>query len=100
MWIHVQNVSQAMDYGYHISLGQIMMYNVEMEEKVGRLEQEGLGLLTNKAKELNQITDRQAFLQQYHQIFSLPKKFEFQPHKGDNVGSLLICSQLILILTF
>jgi SLIT-ROBO Rho GTPase activating protein len=79
----------AMDYGYHISLGQIMMYNVEMEEKVGRLEQEGLTLLTNKAKELNQITDRQAFLQQYHQIFSLPKKFEFQPHKGDNVSEVM-----------
>jgi len=74
-----------MDYGYHISLGQVMMCNVSVEETLTHLQQDSLASLTRKAKDLNQRADRQAFLQQSHQIFSLPKKFEFQSHKGDQV---------------
>lgn len=75
-----------MDYGYHVSLGQTMMTAVNAEQYVCRSHQDSLELLATKAKELNQREDRQAFLQLNHQIFSLPKKFEFQPHKGDPVS--------------
>jgi len=74
-----------MDYGYHVSLGQIMMIGVSAEQHTCNAEQDSLTLLASKTNDLNQHLDRQAFLQQYHQIFSLPKKFEFQPHKEDTV---------------
>lgn len=73
----------TMDYGYHVSLGQTMMTAVNAEQYSCRSQQDSLELLATKAKELNQREDRQAFLQLNHQIFSLPKKFEFQAHKGD-----------------
>jgi len=76
---------KAMDYGYHVSLGQIMMVGISAEQCSFRVEQDSLALLTSKTKDLNQREDRQAFLQQFHQTFSLPKKFEFQPHKDDSV---------------
>jgi len=76
---------KAMDYGYHVSLGQIMMVGISAEQYSCRAKQDSLALLTSKTKDLNQREDRQAFLQQFHQIFSLPKKFEFQPHKDDSV---------------
>jgi len=74
-----------MDYGYHVSLGQTMMVGISAEQHTCRSEQDSLVLLASKSNDLNQREDRQAFLQQYHQIFSLPKKFEFQPHKDDIV---------------
>ena len=78
-------VSQAMDYGYHMSVGQLMLGGVALEGSVTRSREEATASVGARARELNQRADRQAFLQQYHQIFSLPKKFEFQPHKGDPV---------------
>lgn len=74
-----------MDYGYHVSLAQIMTIAVSADQHTCQSEQDSLALLASKRKDLNQLEDRQSFLQQYHQIFSLPKKFEFQPHKDDSV---------------
>jgi len=76
---------KAMDYSYHVSLAQIMMLGVSAEQYTCHAQQDSLTLLASKTKDLNQREDRQAFLQQYHQIFSLPKKFDFQPHKDDSV---------------
>ena len=75
-----------MDYGYHVSLGQVTMACIAAEEFVCQTRDVSLQNLASKAKELNQREDRQAFLQLYHKIFSLPRKFEFQPHKGDTVS--------------
>jgi SLIT-ROBO Rho GTPase activating protein len=77
-----------MDYGYHVSLGQLKMASVAAEKCVCEAREASLQLIASKAKDLNQREDRQAFLQLYHKIFSLPKKFEFQPHKGDTVSNL------------
>jgi SLIT-ROBO Rho GTPase activating protein len=77
-----------MDYGYHVSLGQLEMASVAAEQYVCQTREASLQQLAMKAKELNQREDRQAFLQLYHKVFSLPKKFEFQPHKGDPVSNL------------
>jgi len=79
-----------MDYGYHVSLGQIMTVGVAAEQYACRAEQESLSLIASKTSDLNQREDRQSFLQQYHQIFSLPKKFEFQSHKDDGVRTLMV----------
>jgi len=62
-----------------------MMVAVSAEENTCRAEQDSLALLASKTNDLNQLEDRQAFLQQYNQIFSLPKKFDFMPHKDDSV---------------
>jgi len=81
-----------MDYGYHVSLGQIMMVGVSAEQCTCESQEGSLALLASKTKDLDQREDRQAFLQQFHQIFSLPKKFDFQPHKDDSVSCCLyIC---------
>ena len=79
-----------MDYGYHVSLAQTMMVGISAEQHTCRAEQDSLALLSSKTNDLNQREDRQAFLQQNHQIFSLPKKFEFQPHKDDSVRALIL----------
>jgi len=83
-------VGKAMDYGYHVSLAQIMMVGLSAEEHTCHAEQDSVALLALKTNDLNQREDRQAFLQQYHQIFSLPKKFDFQPHKDDSVSCCIL----------
>ena len=95
-------LGKAMDYGYHVSLAQVMMVGISAEQHTCRGEQDSLALLSSKTNDLNQREDRQAFLQQHHQIFSLPKKFEFQPHKDDSVCASLLhfCTEYTKIMPF
>lgn len=84
----------AMDYSYHISLGQVIVTSVDLEATVNKLNTENLTVISAKAKDLNQISDRQVFLQLHHQMFSLPKRFDFLPHRGDTVSEVQAPSQL------
>jgi SLIT-ROBO Rho GTPase activating protein len=74
-----------MDYGYHNTLGRAMMMHLSAEENMIRSRQGCCDLLTKSISDLDQRSDKQRFLELNNVCFSLPKKFEFQAHKGDEV---------------
>lgn len=74
-----------MDFGYHIQLRVAMKQHVSAEENCIKSKQACLDLMNKCLTDLDQRTDKQRFLEIYNQAFSLPKKFDFQPHKGDEV---------------
>ncbi len=49
-----------------------------------------LDLMNKCITDMNQRSDKQYFLELHNQQFNLPKKFEFQAHKGDEVGCLWV----------
>ena len=65
-----------------------MMYR-SGEENVVRSRRDGITNLNDCLDRLDQRADKQRFLEVFNQAFALPKKFEFQPHKGDEVRSSL-----------
>lgn len=78
-----------MDYGYHVSMGQTMTINVQLEKAVCLRHIDILQCVQNDAHDLNLGVDLQAFIQASHPTFSLPKKYEYQPHMGDKVHNQL-----------
>ena len=85
-----------MDYGYHNTLGRAMMMHLSAEENMVRSRQGCMDLLSKSISDLDQRSDKQRFLELNNQSFSLPKKFEFQPHKGDEVSEGVLVVKLFL----
>ena len=80
-----------MDFGYHTCLSRAMMNHISAEENIIKSRQACTDLMSKCVNDLDQGTDKQRFLEVYNQAFSLPKKFEFQAHKGDEVGDIVPC---------
>lgn len=62
-----------------------MMMHLSAEENMIRSRQGCCDLLSKSISDLDQRSDKQRFLELHNLSFSLPKKFEFQAHKGDEV---------------
>ena len=80
-------LSQAIDLGYHNTLQRVMLSHMSAEDNLLQSRQGIHNLLNKCVTELDQRSDKQLFLEANHQTFSLPKKFEFQAHKGDEVNA-------------
>ena len=52
-----------------------------------------LDLMNKCITDMNQRSDKQYFLELHNQTFNLPKKFEFQAHKGDEVWCAQFCKK-------
>ena len=48
-----------------------------------------LDAVNHQLRELDQRSDKQAFLEASGQLFSQPQLFEFQPHRGDDVSFII-----------
>ena len=75
-----------MDFGYHITLQRAMLMHISAEENLVKSRNACIDLMNKSVSDLDQRTDKQRFLEVSNQSFNLPKKFEFQAHKGDEVG--------------
>ena len=75
-----------MDCGYHNTVQRALMTHMSAEDSVTRAQADCQQLLSKSVAGLDQRGDKQKFLELYHQSFALPKKFEFQAHKGDEVS--------------
>ena len=91
-WYH-SAFSQCMDFGYHITLQRAMLMHISAEENCVKSRNACIDLMNKCVSDLDQRADKQRFLELSNQAFNLPKKLEFQSHKGDEV-----CSKLSLIL--
>lgn len=77
---------QCMDFGFHSSIARALLTHVSGQECVRRSLQSGIDELNKTINNLDSRLDKQRFLEQNNAAFMLPKKFEFQGHKGDEVS--------------
>ena len=75
-----------MDFGYHNSVGRGMMMHLSVHERLKQAHQSAIDSLNKCITDLDSRADKQKFMELNNQVFMLPKKFEFQPFKGDEVG--------------
>ena len=76
---------QCMDFGFHNSIrGTVLIYQTAhcnmRNSHMTAIEQ-----LNDVISRMDPQTDKQKFLEIYNQAFMLPKKFEFQSCRGDEV---------------
>ena len=74
-----------MDFGYHNSVGQTMMMYLSIHEHLKQTYQSAIESINKNVSDLDSRVDKQKFMELNNSVFMLPKKFEFQPFKGDEV---------------
>lgn len=74
-----------MDFGYHNSVGRAMMMYLGIHEHQKMAHSKFVDSLNKCITDLDSKADKQKFMELNNVYFMLPKKFEFQPFKGDEV---------------
>uniref|UniRef100_A0A672ISC5 Rho GTPase activating protein 4a n=1 Tax=Salarias fasciatus TaxID=181472 RepID=A0A672ISC5_SALFA len=85
---YLQDISALIDcadVGYHLSLSRVMQAYLSRRWRVQKSLSSGLQQLQDAVSGLDQSRDRDALLQDHYSTFSMPLRFPYQPHDGDQV---------------
>lgn len=74
-----------MDFGFHNCIARALLMHCSAEEGRQRSLQSGAEQLAACVGALDSRADKQRFLESHHSAFMIPKKFEFQGQRGDEV---------------
>ncbi|XP_059167757.1 SLIT-ROBO Rho GTPase-activating protein 1-like isoform X4 [Physella acuta] len=81
----ISDLMDCMDFGYHNSVGRSMMMYLGIHEHQKNTHAKSIDMLNACITDLDSRADKQKFMELNNVYFMLPKKFEFQPFKGDEV---------------
>ncbi|GFO43846.1 slit-robo rho GTPase-activating protein 1, partial [Plakobranchus ocellatus] len=81
----ISDLMDCMDFGYHNSVGRSMMMYLGIHEHQKSVHAKFVEYLNKCISDLDSRPDKQKFMELNNVYFMLPKKFEFQPFKGDEV---------------
>jgi len=76
-----------MDFGFHSTLSRAALMQVSADTNVLQSRQACVDAMNHQLRDLDQRSDKQAFLEASGQLFLQPQLFQFQPHRGDDVSS-------------
>ncbi|XP_063883209.1 SLIT-ROBO Rho GTPase-activating protein 1-like isoform X10 [Scylla paramamosain] len=79
----LSDIVDCMDFGFHSSIARALKTHVSGQECMRRSLQGGIDDINKTISNLDSRLDKQRFLEFNNAAFMLPKKFEFQGHKGD-----------------
>uniref|UniRef100_A0A3Q3KZ87 Rho GTPase activating protein 4a n=1 Tax=Mastacembelus armatus TaxID=205130 RepID=A0A3Q3KZ87_9TELE len=88
---YLQDISSLIDcadVGYHISLSRVMQAYLSSRWRSQQNLSTGLQQLQEVVSGLDQRQDRDTLLQNHYNTFSMPLRFPFQPHEGDQVSEV------------
>ncbi|XP_040914385.1 rho GTPase-activating protein 4-like isoform X2 [Toxotes jaculatrix] len=88
---YLQDISTLIDcadIGYHLSLGRVMQAYLSRRWRAQQNLSTGLQQLQGAVSGLDQSQDRDILLQDHYNTFSMPLKFTYQPHDGDQVSEV------------
>ncbi|XP_066956078.1 SLIT-ROBO Rho GTPase-activating protein 1-like isoform X5 [Macrobrachium rosenbergii] len=90
----LSDIVDCMDFGFHSSIARALLAHVSAQECVRRSLQSSIDDLQKTINNLDSRLDKQRFLEYNNAAFMLPKKFEFQGHKGDETHDDLNATQV------
>lgn len=88
---YLQDIStliDSADAGYHLSLGRVMQAYLSSCWQTQQNMSTGLQQLKGTLSGLDQSQDRDTLLQDHYNTFSMPLRFPYQPHDGDQVSEV------------
>lgn len=88
-------VLQCMDFGYHNSVRCTMMMYQSCHKNISKTHQNAIEVIQKCVGDLDAQSDKQRFIELYNSAFMLPKKFDFQSSKGDEVSILMTLISVI-----
>ncbi|XP_047735502.1 SLIT-ROBO Rho GTPase-activating protein 1 isoform X3 [Hyalella azteca] len=90
----LSDIIDAMDFGLHNSLARALLTHQSGQECFKRSLQTSIDDLQKTITNLDSRLDKQKFLKYNNAAFMLPKKFEFQGHKGDEVCQVQVTREV------
>ncbi|KAM7294509.1 SLIT-ROBO Rho GTPase-activating protein 3 isoform X2 [Ixodes scapularis] len=79
----LSDLMDCMDFGFHVCLSRALRTCGNAEECLQRSLQQECAALQQRAADLDSRADKQRFLEGNNAAFMVPRKFSFQPHRGD-----------------
>ncbi|GIX69423.1 SLIT-ROBO Rho GTPase-activating protein 1 [Caerostris extrusa] len=86
----LSDIIDCMDFGFHTSIAHTLMVSINAEECLKKSQQASIDGMNKCITNLDSRVDKQRFLEYNNSAFMVPKKFEFQPHKGDEVTQISV----------
>jgi len=86
-----------MDVGYHALLSQVTGVHVATAKCLVEGQQERISGVSENVWNVNMPADRDNFRSLHAKAFTTPERFEFQPHHGDEVCTVICHGHLIEI---
>ena len=74
-----------MDFGFHASIAKCVYMYISGQENIKRSRQITVDSLSRSISDLDSNSDKKGYLDFYAPTFNIQKKFQFEPHKGDEV---------------
>ncbi|CAF3949121.1 unnamed protein product [Rotaria magnacalcarata] len=84
----VPDLIDCMNFGFHTSIAKTIQMYLSAHENIKRGRQGTIETLNRAIGDLDTVTDKQKYLEYYTNIFTMPKKIKFEPHKGDEVSAV------------
>ncbi|XP_064487016.1 SLIT-ROBO Rho GTPase-activating protein 1-like isoform X2 [Ornithodoros turicata] len=84
----LSDLVDCMDFGFHTCLSRALFMYSNSEECLQRSLQRSAESLGKCTSNLDSRTDKQRFLEYNNAAFMVPKKFAFQPYKGDETSQV------------
>ncbi|XP_056000092.1 SLIT-ROBO Rho GTPase-activating protein 1-like isoform X8 [Ostrea edulis] len=84
----ISDLIDCMDFGYHNSVRCTMMMYQSCHKNISKTHQNAIEVIQKCVGDLDAQSDKQRFIELYNAAFMLPKKFDFQPCKGDEVQQI------------
>ncbi|CAL9702991.1 unnamed protein product [Knipowitschia caucasica] len=95
---YLQDISTLIDCadtGYHLTLSRVMQAFLSSQRRAQQNLTTGLQQIQGAVSDLDQCHDRDALLKDHYNVFSLPLRFTYQPHDGDQVTEVSAESEMI-----
>ena len=94
----LSDIMDCMDVGFHTGVARALLMTIAAQECVMAGQKAGVDGLHKTISGLDSRLDKQKFIEANNNPFMLPKKFEFTPHRGDQVGSCLgVCFRCVCL---
>ncbi len=84
----IGDLIDCMDFGFHSSVAKCIYMYLSAQENIKRSRQITLDNLSRSIGDLDSNADKLNYLDYFSQTFNIQKKFQFEPHKGDEVSQV------------
>lgn len=77
-----------MDYGFHASIAKCIYMYLSSQENIKRSRQLTVDNMSRSIGDLDSNADKKNYLEYFSNVFNIQRKFQFEPHKGDEVSQV------------
>lgn len=77
-----------MDYGFHASIAKCIYMYLSAQENIKRSRQQTVDNMSRSIGDLDSNADKKNYLEFFSIVFNIQRKFQFEPHKGDEVSQV------------